>query len=75
MNSDLNILIIDPDPTVQADLEKKVTRLGFPLCATALPDCPIDKLDNLKPDLAILGRSLDAETCLKSIHKLKIVLN
>ena len=73
MNNDVNIVIIDSDSTAQADLEKKVTRLGFPLCATASPDWSIDQLDNLKPDLAILGPSLDLETCMKSIHKLKIV--
>ena len=53
MNNDLNILIIDSDSTVQADLEKKVTQLGFSLCATASPDQSIDQLDSLKPDLAI----------------------
>jgi two-component system response regulator AtoC len=73
MNADLKILIIDPDSTVRADLEKKVNRLGFSLCTTVSPDWPIDQLDNLKPDLAILGRSLNVEACLKSIHKLKIV--
>jgi two-component system response regulator AtoC len=73
MNNNVNILIIDPDLTLRADLEKKVTRLGFPLCTSASPDCPTYEIDSLKPDLAILGPSLDVETCLKSIHKLKIV--
>ena len=73
MNPDLNILIIDSDPSILADLEKKVNQLGFLFCTTVSPDWPIDQLDNLKPDLAMLGPSLDAETCLKCIHKLKIV--
>ena len=73
MNPDLNILIIDSAPAILADLEKKVNQLGFLFCTTVSPDWPIDQLDNMKPDLAMLGPSLDAETCLKCIHKLKIV--
>ena len=73
MNPDLKILIIDSDPAILAELEKKVNQLGLLFCTTVSPDWPIDQLDNLKPDLAMLGPSLDAETCLKCIHKLKIV--
>ena len=73
MEKKLKILIIDSDPTVAVDLEQKVKQLGFESCSTAVPDLPIDQLESLNPELAILGPSLDAETCLKCIHKLKII--
>jgi transcriptional regulator with PAS, ATPase and Fis domain len=38
-----------------------------------LPDLPIDQLGTLSAELAILGPSLDAETCLRCIHKIKII--
>jgi two-component system response regulator AtoC len=34
---------------------------------------PIDELAGFKPDLAVLGSSLDAQTCIRCIHKLKII--
>jgi two-component system response regulator AtoC len=71
--SDLKILVIDSDPAIAADLEEKVKQLGFESCSTCLPDLPIDQLEALGAELAILGPSLDAETCLKCIHKLKIL--
>ncbi len=70
---DLKILIIDSDETIAADLEQKVKQLGFESCSTCLPDVPIDELEPLKPELAILGPSLHVETCLQCIHKLKIL--
>jgi two-component system response regulator AtoC len=73
MEKDLNILIIDSDESIAADLERKVKELGYESCATAMPDSPVDKFGVLNPELAILGPSLDAETCLKCIHKLKII--
>ena len=69
----MNILIIETDPSISAGLEKKVNHLGLNLCFTAAPDEPIDHLESLYPELAILGPSLDRETFLKCIHKLKIL--
>jgi transcriptional regulator with PAS, ATPase and Fis domain len=73
MNQDLNILIIDSDPAIVAGLEEKVNSLGFSRCCTAVPAIPIDQLDALGPDLAILGPSSDMTSCLECIHKLKII--
>jgi len=73
MKDDLNILIIDTDPAIVAGLEKSIKRLGFELCCTATPDSTTDQLESLSPDLAILGPSSDASTCIKCIHKLKII--
>jgi len=73
MEDDLNILIIETDPSISAGLEERLNHLGFHLCCNALPDGRIDQLEDLSPDLAILGPSIDTETSLKCIHKLKIV--
>jgi two-component system, NtrC family, response regulator AtoC len=73
MKDDLKILIIDADPAVVAELEKKVNSLGFSRCCTAMPAIPMDQLDALGPDLAILGPSSGMTSCLECIHKLKII--
>ncbi len=73
MNQDLNILIIDSDTAILAGLEEKVNGLGFGRCCTATPDSPTEQLEALSPDLAILGPSSDTLTCIKCIHKLKII--
>jgi len=68
-----NILIIDANPSILAEIEKGLKGLGFDLCRTAAPDSPIDQLHDLAPDIAILGPGLDANTSLKCLHKLKII--
>ena len=73
MKDDLNILIIDTDPAIVAGLEKSMKRLGFALWCTATPDNSTDQLEALSPGLAILGPSSDTPTCIKCIHKLKII--
>ena len=73
METDLNILIIESDPSISAGLEKKVKHLGFRQSCTISPDKPIGQLETLNPDLAILGPFLDKETSLKCIHKLRII--
>jgi two-component system response regulator AtoC len=73
MNNNLNIYIIDSDPTISSELKQKVNGLRLGSCNTALPSLPIDELATLDPNLAILGPSLDKDTCLKCIHKFKII--
>jgi two-component system response regulator AtoC len=73
MEKKLKILILESDDSIAADLEQKVKQLGFESCSTAVPDSPIHQLETLNPQLAILGPSLDGESCLKCIHKLKII--
>ena len=73
MNLKLKILILDSDEAIAADLEQKVKQLGFESCSTFVPDSPLEQIETLNPELAILGPSLDAETCLRCIHKLKIL--
>lgn len=73
METDLNILIIDSDPSISVGLEDKMDRLGFKRSCIATPDTPIDKLEALNPDLTILGPFLEKEISQKCIHKLKII--
>lgn len=73
IDHNLNILVIEVDPGFSADLEKRLTDLGFKFCCTVNPDSRIDQLDALSPDLAILGPSLRAEALLKCVQKLKII--
>ncbi len=73
MEKNINILIIETDLSTSAGLEEKLNHLGFQLCPLAVPSEPIDLLESLSPDLAILGPSLDKETFFKCIHKLKIL--
>lgn len=73
MNNNLNIIIIDTDPTTSSELTQRVDHLEFGFCNTAVPELPIDELAALEPNLAILGPSLDTNTCLKCIHKFKII--
>ena len=73
MSTDLTILIIDSDPGVAALLSEKLAAAGFSLCSTAKPTAPIDELAAIKPDVAVLGPSLNADTSVKCIHKMKIL--
>ena len=68
-----NILIIDFNPFLISKLEEMTTNSGFTSCRFAEPDTPIHDLEFSHPDLALLGPSLGKETCLKCIHKLKII--
>jgi two-component system response regulator AtoC len=73
MVDDLTILIIDSDPAAATRLADRASALGFSLCSTAKPTCPIGELSGVRPDVAILGLSLDADTCVKCVHKMKII--
>jgi len=73
MADDINILVIDSDPSLAEAWAARVKQLGFARCSSVSPNVPIDELAAVKPDLAVLGPSLDAETCIRCIYKLKIV--
>ncbi len=68
-----NILIIDFNPLLISKLKEMTTHSGLTACCFAEPDTPIHELEYSHPDLALLGPSLGRETCLKCIHKLKII--
>ena len=73
MSDEINVLVIDSDPSLAETWAARVKQLGFAHCSTAGPNVPIDELAAFKPDLAILGPSFDAETCIRCIHKMKIL--
>jgi two-component system response regulator AtoC len=73
MTDEINVLVIDSDPLLAEAWAARVKQLGFAHCSTAGPNVPIDELAAFKPDLAILGPSLDAETCIRCVHKMKIL--
>jgi two-component system, NtrC family, response regulator AtoC len=73
MTQPLNILIIDSEPGVAAGLAEKVTAEGFSRCTLAKPASSLDELAAMKADIAILGPSLDGDTCVKCMHKMKII--
>src|SRR4030067_78063 len=73
MADEINVLVIDSDPLLAEAWAARVKQLGFAHCSTAGPNVPIDELAAFKPDLAILGPSLDGETCIRCIHKMKIL--
>jgi two-component system, NtrC family, response regulator AtoC len=73
MSNSLTILIVDSEPGVAAGLAEKVTAKGFSRCIVARPASSVEEIAALKPDIAILGPSLDMDTCFKSMHKMKII--
>ena len=73
MADDINILVIDSDPSLAEAWAERVKGLGFSRCSSVTPGVPIDELAAVKPDVAVLGPSLDADTCIRCINKLKIV--
>jgi len=73
MTDDINILVIDSNAALAEAWTARVKHLGLLQCSSAHPALPMGELAALKPDLAILGPSLDEDTCVRCIHKLKIV--
>jgi two-component system response regulator AtoC len=68
----LNLVIIEADPSILAGLKQRAGRMGFNLYSAA-PYSLVDQLAAMCPDLAILGPSLNRDTSVKCIHKLKII--
>ena len=73
MNKDLKVLIIESDHAFSEDLEEKLNSLGIKECRFEKDVGSLHNIEIFSPDLAILGTTLDMETCLRSVHKLKIV--
>ncbi|MDY6838703.1 MAG: sigma-54 dependent transcriptional regulator [Thermodesulfobacteriota bacterium] len=73
MKANPNILVVESDPSRSQILQEKVRGLGFKLCSTAPPDRSAEQLASLSPDLAIIGPSVETQTCLKNIHNLGLI--
>ena len=74
MADDINVLVIDSDPALGEAWEASVKQLGPYQCSFADPNVPVEELAAMKPDLAVLGPSLDEDACIRCIHKLKILI-
>jgi two-component system, NtrC family, response regulator AtoC len=68
----LRVVIIENDPSVSADLEKKLVETDVTACSHARPEFTIDELASHDPGFAVIGPSLDEDTCMKCTHKIKI---
>jgi len=73
MSKNFNILIIDTAPSILSRLEEKIRESGYDRCCSCRPDSPIDHFHDLNPDLVVLGPSMDTDSTLRCIHKLKII--
>ena len=73
METETNILLVEPDRSISPKLEEILNHLGITSCCTVTPKKSIEELEALNPDLTILGPSLDAATSLDCIHKLRIM--
>lgn len=73
MTNTFSILVIDSDPAEAGVLIEKLTASGFSRCVTVKPAASMIELAAMKPDIAVLGPSLDGDTCVKCIHKMKII--
>ena len=73
METDTNILVIEPDHSVSPQVEGVLNHLGMTSCRTVTPRKSIEELEALNPDLTILSPSLNSETALDCIHKLRIL--
>jgi two-component system response regulator AtoC len=69
----LRVLIIENDPEISGNLEKKLAKMDSAVCSHARPECTIDELASHGPGLAVIGPSLDEDTCLKCTQKIKIL--
>ncbi|MDY6954458.1 MAG: sigma-54 dependent transcriptional regulator, partial [Thermodesulfobacteriota bacterium] len=73
MKTDPKIVVIESDPDLSGSLQEKVRELGFQLCSSAPPNRSAEQLATLGPDLAIIGPSIETQTCLKNIHNLGLI--
>ena len=73
MAGDINVLVIDSDAALAEAWTARVKQLGLVRCYSVGPHAHMNELAAAKPDLAILGPSLDEDTCVRCIYRLKIV--
>jgi two-component system response regulator AtoC len=73
MNTSADIVIIDPDPHLLSKMSEKTKQVGFSTCCFSDPDTSVQHIESSFPRLALLGPSLDRDSYLKCVHKLKIM--
>ena len=73
MGSTKDIVIIDPNPHLLDKMSRMTLQTGFSAICFDDPNTPIYRFEDALPRLALLGPSLDLDTYLKCVHKLRIV--
>lgn len=73
MDTNTPILIIDTDEGFLEKTQAELNQLGFQFISVLSPDTPIEQMGGLGSGLSLLGPNLDAPTCLRCLHKLKIL--
>ena len=68
-----NIIVIEADQTVSKAIIALLRDVGYASCYMLEKKASVFHLNTLKPALAILGPSLDKESCLYNIQKLKVI--
>lgn len=73
MKKNSKILLIEKGDPYFITLREILGPLGFSSFLTAEKDVSIYELESIGPEFAILGPSLDLETCLKCLHRIRTV--
>jgi two-component system response regulator AtoC len=73
MGGELELIVLDRDRASASGVGPVLTDLGYGGFRIERPDVNPTELEALKPDLAILGPSLDPQVMVDCIHRLKIV--
>lgn len=68
-----NIVVIESDQAVSKALVALLKDIGYPNSYPLEQEAGVFQLNTLKPSLAILGPSMQRESCLYHIQKLKII--
>lgn len=73
MRSSNDIVIIDPNPFLLSKMSEMIRRVGLSASCFSDPNTSVHHIETAFPHLALLGPSLDRDTYLKCVHKLKIM--
>jgi DNA-binding NarL/FixJ family response regulator len=74
MISDINVVLLESEhPEHANDIAVRLNSAQVRSCVSIDHNSGIDYLNGLKPDLVILDPSLDADSSLKAIQKIKIL--
>jgi hypothetical protein len=69
MERQYKILILDSNTKVSSAMQNGLAQLGFDAGTVCEPDGPVDELVALRPDLAIVGPTIDWWTTQKVLSK------
>lgn len=74
MISNINVIIIESEkPDLAREIERQLKASSVQSCLKVNHDEKIERLGEIKPDLVILDPSLDSDSALRAIQKIKIL--